>query len=158
MEIDNKSTNEANTLTAYITRQDYGSVESEIIFKTESEETYWDQIIFLGRNSAPLIVTLFLQYSITVFAIFSVGQLGKEELAAVSLATITYNVGNSIFNGMATSLDTFCAQAHGSGNHRLVGMYFQRGTAMIMVTSIPVIIFWCFSASVLQFIVPQKIF
>lgn len=156
MEIDNKSTNEANTLTAYITRQDYGSVESEIIFKTESEETYWDQIIFLGRNSAPLIVTLFLQYSITVFAIFSVGQLGKEELAAVSLATITYNVGNSIFNGMATSLDTFCAQAHGSGNHRLVGMYFQRGTAMIMVTSIPVIIFWCFSASVLQFIVPQK--
>lgn len=112
--------------------------------------------VAVGKASFPLITTLFLQYSISVFAIISVGGLGKNELAAVSLATITYNVGNSIFNGMATSLDTFCAQAYGSGNHRLVGMYFQRGSAMLLVTSIPVLLFWCFSASILKFIVPQK--
>lgn len=148
---------ECNSLASIVSRQDYGAFESEVItIQKRSQESFGEQIFFLIRSSTPLIVTLFLQYSITVFAIFSVGQLGKNELAAVSLATITYNVGNAIFNGMATSLDTYCAQAHGSGNFRLVGMYFQRGTAMILVSSIPVIIFWCYSATVLRVIVPQE--
>lgn len=155
-----KSGDEVNSLISCITRSnDYGAVESEIgevASQTNVKDTFFAEIVPLTRNSISLVVTLFLQYSITVFAIFSVGQLGKEELAAVSLAAITYNVGNSIFNGMATSLDTFCAQAYGSGNYRLVGTYFQRGTAMLLVTSIPVIIFWCYSASLLQVVVPQK--
>lgn len=157
MDVKVKSADECNSLATSITRQEYGAVEAEVItIPTVSDESFGEQIISLIKNSAPLIVTLFLQYSITVFAVFSVGQLGKNELAAVSLATITYNVGNAIFNGMATSLDTYCAQADGSGNYRLVGLYFQRGTAMILVSSIPVVIFWCYSATVLRVIVPQE--
>lgn len=148
-----KNSDSSNCLTTTVTVTDYGSVETEQ--NDFQQVSLLRESVSIARISAPLIVTLFLQYMITVFAIFSVSQLGKQELAAVSLATITYNVGNSIFNGMATSLDTYCAQAHGLGNYKLVSVYFQRGTAMLMVTSVPVILFWCYSASILQLVVPQ---
>lgn len=154
-----KNVADSNSICSSVTRADYGAIRTDL--ELETLQTH-DQVSLIRETasvvliSAPLIVTLFLQYMITVFAILSVSQLGKQELAAVSLATITYNVGNSIFNGMATSLDTYCAQAYGSGNPRLVGVYFQRGTAMLLVTSVPVILFWCYSASVLLLVVPQR--
>jgi MATE family multidrug resistance protein len=43
----------------------------------------------LARNSAPLILTFVLQYSLTVASIFTVGHIGKVELGAVSLAHST---------------------------------------------------------------------
>jgi MATE family multidrug resistance protein len=70
-------------------------------------------VMSIGKSSIPLTITFFLQYSLTVVSIFSVGQIGKEELAAISLAIMTLNVSISVFNGMATCLDTFCAQAYG---------------------------------------------
>jgi len=109
----------------------------------------------IGKSSIPLTVTFFLQYSLTVVSIFSVGQMGKEELAAISLAIMTLNVSISVFNGMATCLDTFCAQAYGGKKYHLVGLYFQRCTAMILVFAIPIMIMWYYSGYLLSFIVPQ---
>lgn len=43
----------------------------------------------LARNSAPLIATFILQYSLTVASIFTIGHIGKTELGAVSLASST---------------------------------------------------------------------
>jgi MATE family multidrug resistance protein len=130
------------------------SDENETRFKANTSTIR--ELLFIARSSAPLIITFFLQYSLTVVSIFSVGHIGKTELAAVSLATMTFNVTVSIFNGMATCLDTFCAQAYGAKKHYLVGLYFQRCTAMIFVCSIPILFFWCFSASFLKLVVPEK--
>jgi MATE family multidrug resistance protein len=51
-------------------------------------QTSWQrEAKVLARNSAPLIVTFLLQYSLNVTSIFTVGRIGRVELGAVSLAT-----------------------------------------------------------------------
>lgn len=45
----------------------------------------------LGQYSSPLVVTFVLQYSLTVASIFTVGHIGKIELGAASLASMTAN-------------------------------------------------------------------
>ena len=81
----------------------------------------------LARSSAPLIATFLLQYSLTVVSIFTIGHLGTVELAAVSLASMTANITcYAAFYGLATCLDTLCAQAYGSGKKKLVGLQLQR--------------------------------
>lgn len=59
------------------------------------------------------------------------------------------------FQGLATSLDTLCAQAYGSGHKHLVGLQFQRMTCFLFVLSIPVAIIWLFSEQILLAIVPE---
>lgn len=82
-------------------------------------KTTWQrEAVVLARYSRSLIFTFLLQYSLTVTSIFFVGRLGKEELGAVSLASMTANItGYAMFQGLATSLDTLCAQAYGSGTY-----------------------------------------
>ncbi|KAK6457521.1 uncharacterized protein RJT20DRAFT_149161 [Scheffersomyces xylosifermentans] len=125
-------------------RRDYGT----------SDEM--SEVIFLANSSFPLIITFFLQYSLTVVSIFSIGRIGKNELAAASLAIMTFNVTVSVCNGMATSLDTYCSQAYGAKRFDMVGLYFQRCTAMIFVIFIPIIAFWWNSGPILNIIVQEK--
>lgn len=108
------------------------------------------------KASLPLVTTFFLQFSLTLVSIFSVGHIGKEELAAVSLAIMTFNVSISIFNGMATCLDTLCAQAYGAKRYDLVGIYFQKCTCMILAVYIPMAFIWCFSSHLFALIVPDR--
>ncbi|KAF3482167.1 multidrug and toxin extrusion protein 2 [Arthroderma uncinatum] len=111
----------------------------------------------LVEYSAPLILTFILQYSLTVASIFTVGHLGKVELAAVSLASMTANIsGYAVYQGLATSLDTLCAQAYGSGNKKLVGLQTQRMVCFLWVMSIPISVLWFFADHVLKAIIPDK--
>ena len=81
----------------------------------------------LGRYSGPLVITFLLQHTLTIASIFTVGHLGKVELGAVSLGSMTANItGYAVYQGLATSLDTLCAQAYGSGRKTLVGLQCQR--------------------------------
>lgn len=109
------------------------------------------------RYSAPLMVTFLLQYSLTVASIFTIGHLGKEELGAVSLASMTVSItGNAVYSGLATSLDTLCAQAYGSGKKKLVGLQMLRMIYFLLVVTIPIATLWYFSEHVLAKIVPEK--
>lgn len=136
----------------------YGSVE-EIVEPSNGlskNTTYIQEVKVIGKSSIPLIVTFFLQYSLTVVSIFSVGHIGKNELAAVSLSTMTFNITASVFNGMSTCLDTMCSQAYGAGRLDMVGIYFQRCTLMIFFTAIPINLIWWFSGPLLNIFVPNK--
>lgn len=111
----------------------------------------------LWRYSSPLVVTFVLQYSLTVASIFTVGHLGKVELGAVSLASMTANItGYAIYQGLATSLDTLCAQAYGSGRRHLVGLQLQRMVYFLWVLTIPIGIIWLSAEKLLEKIVPEK--
>lgn len=57
---------------------------------------------------------------------------------------------------MATCLDTLCAQAFGAKKYSLVGLQFQRCTAMILVFSVPIMLLWYFSGSLLKLIIPES--
>lgn len=111
----------------------------------------------LVQYSSPLVVTFMLQYSLTVASIFTIGHIGKVELGAVSLASMTANIsGYAIYQGLATSLDTLCAQAYGSGKKHLVGLQLQRMVYFLWAITIPVGIFWLFAESLIEKIVPEK--
>lgn len=111
----------------------------------------------LTRYSAPLIFTFLLQQSLTLTSVFTVGHIGKNELGAVSLGSMTANItGYAVYHGLATSLDTLCAQAYGSGNKKLVGLYLQRMVFFLWVITIPIAILWAASTQILYKIVPEQ--
>ncbi|KAK3502605.1 mate-domain-containing protein [Neurospora crassa] len=100
--------------------------------------------------SRSLIVTFLLQYSLNVTSIFAVGRLGTLELGAVSLATMTASITcYAPIQGLATSLDTLCAQAYGSGHKTLVGLQLQRMVYFLLLLLIPVAAIWLNAESIL---------
>ncbi|PRT54044.1 Ethionine resistance-conferring protein 1 [Wickerhamiella sorbophila] len=133
-------------------------------------ESAWEQAVAQGKistkvrrefyvlvkNAAPLAITFFLQYSLTVASIFSVGHLGKDELGAVSLAAMTGSItGFAMIQGIATCLDTLCPQSYGAGRFDLVGVYTQKCVAMTLICLLPVFIVWFKADVVLSFILPE---
>lgn len=111
----------------------------------------------LTKSSGPLILTFLLQYSLPVASIFTVGHIGKIELGAVSLASMTASItGYAVYQGLATSLDTLCAQAYGSGRPHLVGLQLQRMLYFLLLITIPISIIWAFGTQILSKIVPEK--
>lgn len=136
----------------------------------EALDQQWEQAVAQGRirttwqretktlaeYSWPLIITFFLQYSINVASIFAVGRIGKSELGAVSVANMSAAITCiAPFQGMATSLDTLCAQAYGSGHKHLVGLQCQR-MACFLFTLMPFIaVLWYFATDILLLIIPE---
>ncbi|KAL4907163.1 hypothetical protein BDW74DRAFT_121550 [Aspergillus multicolor] len=119
--------------------------------------TWRREAMVIGKNAAPLVVTFLLQYSLTVASIFTLGHLGKTELGAVSLASMSASItGYAVYQGLATSLDTLCAQAYGSGKRKLVGLQMQRMVAFLWVITIPIALLWFFADKVLVRIVPER--
>lgn len=107
----------------------------EAVMAGKIRTTWQRESKVLTRYSAPLILTFLLQYSLTAASIFAVGHLGTIELGAVSLASMTANItGYAIYQGLATSLDTLCAQAYGSGRKKLVGLQMQRMVCSLVKT------------------------
>ena len=129
----------------------------EAVLEGKIQTTWQREAKVLGRYSGPLVLTFLLQYSLTVASIFTVGHIGKVELGAVSLASMTANItGYSIYQGLATSLDTLCAQAYGSGRKKLVGLQTQRMVYFLWTITIPIGILWLCADKILMKIVPEK--
>jgi multidrug resistance protein, MATE family len=137
--------------TTAIDRKWEEAVEAGLIHTTWRREAH-----VLTKYSAPLMLTFILQYSLSMASIFAVGHLGKVELGAVSLSSMTANItGFAVYNGLATSLDTLCAQAFGSGKKRLVGLQMQRMVLFLFVVTIPISICWFFADKILMRITPE---
>lgn len=111
----------------------------------------------IGKNAVPLMITFLLQYSLTVASIFTLGHLGTIELGAVSLASMSANItGYAVYQGLATSLDTLCSQAYGSGKKKLVGLQMQKMVYFLCSLTIPIAVLWFFADKILMKIVPEK--
>ncbi|CAN9116833.1 unnamed protein product [Alternaria sp. RS040] len=111
----------------------------------------------LLKYSVPLMGTYLLQYSFSLVTIFVVGHIGTDELGAVSLATMTANItGLAIYEGLATSLDTLCTQAYGSGRRTMVGLHLQRMILFMLAVTIPIGAIWLCSGWILAALVPEK--
>lgn len=137
----------------------------------ESIDQKWEEAVLSGRirtswqreakvilrYAAPGVVTFILQNSLTMTSIFTVGHIGKIELGAVSLGSMTANItGYALVQGLTTSLDTLCAQAYGSGRKQLVGLQLQRMVYFLWMTCIPVSIIWAFGSQILAAIIPEQ--
>ena len=129
----------------------------EAVLEGKIQTTWQREAKVLARYSGPLVLTFILQYSLTVASIFVVGHIGTVELGAVSLASMTANItGYAVYQGLATSLDTLCAQAYGSGRKKLVGLQTQRMVFFLWMITIPIGIIWLCAEQILEKIVPEK--
>ncbi|OLN81240.1 putative transporter YDR338C-like protein 1 [Colletotrichum chlorophyti] len=137
--------------------QEHLSEQWEAAVATGQLRTTWQrEAKTIVQYASPLIVTFMLQYSINVVSIFAVGHIGKIELGAVSLAVMTATITcYAPFQGLATSLDTLCAQAYGSGHRHLVGLQLQRMTYFLLMCFVPLAVLWFNSGSVLSAIIPE---
>ncbi|KAH3673347.1 hypothetical protein WICMUC_003707 [Wickerhamomyces mucosus] len=124
----------------------------------EVETSVKEEFSILTKYSIPLVITFLLQYSLNVASVFSVGKIGKSELAAVSLAGMTANItGYCLFQGAATALDTLCPQAYGRKDYKQVGLQFLKCTIFLFLISIPVSLVWIFGAPlILNFLVDDE--
>lgn len=59
------------------------------------------------------------------------------------------------FQGLATSLDTLCAQAYGSGHKHLVGLQIQRMVTFLLLLFLPLIVLWAYSTEILALMIPE---
>ncbi|KAM0332493.1 hypothetical protein ACHAQA_002775 [Verticillium albo-atrum] len=64
-------------------------------------------------------------------------------------------IGLAFFEGMATALDTLCAQSYGSGRLTDVGLHVQRMVLFMVVLMVPVGAFWLCSPWILPLLVRQ---
>lgn len=115
--------------------------------------TYRREIRMLLRYAFPLIITFVLEHFFSIVCLLVVGHLGKNELAAVSLASMTSTITFAIFEGIATALDTLCPQAYGAGNFDMVSAHVQRCTVFSLVVFIPCALFWWNSNLVLCYVI-----
>lgn len=121
-------------------------------------QTTWQrEAKVLLKYSQPLILTFFLQFTLTTVSIITVGHLGKVELGAASIGSMSANVtGYSVYIGLATSLDTLCAQAYGSGRKTLVGLQMQRMVYFLWLITIPIGALWLCGPYIIPFVIPAN--
>lgn len=117
------------------------------------QSTYNIEFQMLLRYSIPLIIAFLLEHFFSLVCMLVVGHLGKTELAAVSLASMSSTITFGIFDGIATSLDTLCPQAYGAGNYELVSLHVQRCCMFSFVVFLPFSVVWWFSGALLSYVV-----
>lgn len=143
-----------------------GGDEENLITETWQDasltiETHTDlkkEMLALAKSSAPLVVTFVLQNSLTLASILSVGHIGKEPLAGITLGAMTAAItGFAFIQGIATCLDTLCSQAYGAGKHELVGMHVIRCAMLAICCFIPIGFIWeVYASEVLSLFIAQK--
>ena len=123
----------------------------------KAETTRQHELVLLIRNASPLMITCLLQYTLTGASVLAVGHIGKNELGAVSLASMTSNLtGYVVYEGLCTSLDTLCSQAYGSGKLHLVGLHLQRMIFFLWLATIPIAVIWLNGSQILLLMVPEE--
>ncbi|RYO94336.1 hypothetical protein DL764_007853 [Monosporascus ibericus] len=123
----------------------------------DRDQSWRSELWLLVRYCAPLIATYLLQFSYTVITTFVAGHLSADDLAAASLGMTTMSiVGFATIEGMATALDTLCAQAYGSGNLVGVGLHVQRMLLLMALACVPIGAVWLWSPRILSLFVRQR--
>lgn len=103
--------------------------------------------------AGPLISVTLLNYSLVVISVMFVGHLGELALSGASMATSFASVtGFSLLLGMASALDTFCGQAYGAKQYKMLGIHMQRAMLILMIVSIPLAVIWANTGSILVFL------
>ncbi|KAJ9634984.1 hypothetical protein H2204_005939 [Knufia peltigerae] len=123
---------------------------------TEKQATWSSELKVLSGGSCSLIVANILQLSLNISSMLVISARGKIEFGAVSVATTTANItGFIVFQGLATSLDTLCAQAWGSGKPHLARLHVQRMISLLAVAGIPIAVLWWNSGRLLPLLLPE---
>ncbi|XP_065851378.1 protein DETOXIFICATION 17-like [Euphorbia lathyris] len=82
-----------------------------------------------------------------------VGHLGVLPLSAASIAnSFASMAGYTLSRGLGSTLETFCGQAYGAKQYRLLGIHMQRGMLIVLIISIPIAVMFSNAGEILKFL------
>ncbi|KAJ4493342.1 mate-domain-containing protein [Lentinula lateritia] len=138
-----------------------------------------DQFIILLKSSLPVFGTHLLEYALLITSVLAVGHLGKVELAACTLGSMTANVTSfSIVIGMGGALDTVLPGVWGASagashdseslktksvrdkiklaDSRLFGLWCQRMGVLYLFLLVPMLCIWLNAEGILVLLRQDK--
>ncbi|KAJ3869834.1 mate-domain-containing protein [Lentinula novae-zelandiae] len=121
-----------------------------------------DQFIILLKSSLPVFGTHLLEYALLITSVLAVGHLGKVELAACTLGSMTANVTSfSIVIGMGGALDTVLPGVWGANkiklaDSRLFGLWCQRMGVLYLFLLVPMLCIWLNAEGILVLLRQDK--
>ncbi|KAJ3975025.1 mate-domain-containing protein [Lentinula raphanica] len=132
------------------------AVESTPLLKPTSTSGY-HQFSILLKSSLPVFGTHLLEYALLITSVLAVGHLGKLELAACTLGSMTANVTSfSIVIGMGGALDTVLPGVWGAIDSRLFGLWCQRMAVLYLLLLVPMLCIWLNAEKVLVLLRQDK--
>ncbi|KAF9059682.1 mate-domain-containing protein [Rhodocollybia butyracea] len=112
----------------------------------------------LLKSALPVFGTHILEYGLIITSVLAVGHLGKLELAACTLGSMTANVtAFSIIIGLAGALDTVLPGIWGAiSDSRLLGLWCQRMAVIHLLFIVPMLCIWLNAESILLLLRQDK--
>ncbi|EQC35030.1 hypothetical protein SDRG_07270 [Saprolegnia diclina VS20] len=116
-----------------------------------------DEVRHVYQLASPVVMTYVLELTPGLTSLVLVGQMAaddtKKYVDAAALSVMYLNLtGLSVGIGLATAMDTLCAQAYGAGNVKHIGLYLQTGSIVLLAAFLPVFLANFFSADILIFL------
>ncbi|XP_075666216.1 protein DETOXIFICATION 16-like [Castanea sativa] len=103
--------------------------------------------------AGPLVSVNLLVNCLQVISVMYVGHLGELALSGAAMATSFATVtGYSFLIGMGSALDTYCGQAYGAKQYRLIGIHTQRAMIVLLLSCIPITLIWAKASHILVFL------
>ncbi|GAA94493.1 uncharacterized protein L969DRAFT_91547 [Mixia osmundae IAM 14324] len=135
--------------------EEYSHIKGLAPLGTPLAEMRWPEAYLVARAARSISITHLLEYSLAASSLFMIGHLGVTELAAASLAAITFNVvALSITQGMAGSLDTLCPQAF-AASPKDTSLHALRASVLLLIIMIPQVLVLCLVAEPLFVVLRQ---
>ncbi|KAE9370919.1 MATE efflux family protein [Stipitochalara longipes BDJ] len=118
---------------------------------------FTEEVRILTLSTLPLALTLLLQITQVSITLLFAGRIGKNELAAASLATLTASVtGWAVIHGLVSTMDTLCSEAFGKGSSKMVDMYAQGMILLLCCASIITMICWHYCDDLFRLMVTDE--
>ncbi|KAL0013356.1 hypothetical protein SO802_000425 [Lithocarpus litseifolius] len=103
--------------------------------------------------AGPLVSVNLLVNCLQVISVMCVGHLGELALSGAAMATSFATVtGYSFLIGMGSALDTYCGQAYGAKQYRMLGIHTQRAMIVLLLSCFPIILIWAKARHILVFL------
>ncbi|KAI3974904.1 hypothetical protein MKX01_005015 [Papaver californicum] len=111
----------------------------------------WIKSKKLWHIVGPTIFTRTASYSLNIITQSFAGRLGNLELASISLSiTVVLGFNFGLLLGMASALETFCGQAYGAKQYRMLGIYLQRSWVVLFLCAILLLPVYIFTSPILK--------
>ncbi|KAF0683428.1 Aste57867_24552 [Aphanomyces stellatus] len=132
-------------------------IASEVDDSADIESIIRDEVPAMYRLAYPVVMTYVLELTPGLISLVLVGQMAAEDtkrfVDAAALSVMYLNLtALSVGIGLATAMDTLCAQAYGAGNIRHIGLYLQTGMVVLGAAFVPIFLANFFCAEILVFL------
>ncbi|XP_031483541.1 protein DETOXIFICATION 33-like [Nymphaea colorata] len=132
-------------------------MEKPLLGSSHGDVGLWGRSLIESRKlwhiAGPAIFTSICNYSLGALTQTFTGQVGKLELAAVSMEnSVIAGWGFGFLLGMGSALETLCGQAFGAGKLNMLGVYMQRSWLILFCTALLLTPAYVFSDHLLKLI------